>query len=146
MLRTIRIFFKALWLTLTGRAIQPAAVKYPRLTAWVAVGVQRVDTVLRIADKHSWEQAKRERLLLHLDKRDISMQTILTAVRHNLTREYPMLLESNLEHAITTLKALNLNDLYRVAALRDAPDLAQTPIRDALAALHAHLDALPDMP
>lgn len=145
-MRVLKAFFKALWLTLTGRAIQPATVKYPRLSAWVAVGIKRVDTVLRIADKHGWAQPAREALRLRIDKRDISMQTILAAVHHNLSREYPMLLESNLDHAITTLVAFNMNDTYRVEQLRNAPELADTPIHGALFALHEHLKTLPDTP
>jgi hypothetical protein len=144
-MRVIRAFFLALWLTLRGTPIQPKPVvsKYPSLEAWITVGLQRVVTVERIADKADIPQDKRKAVKLRLEGRDISMETILTAVHHNLTREYPLLLKTDIEHNLTTLYALNLNDQYRVAQLLNAPDIANTPIQNALYALSEHLKNIP---
>jgi hypothetical protein len=144
-MRVIRAFFLALWLTLRGKPIQPKPVvsKYPSLEAWIAVGLQRVVTIERIADKADMPQDKRKAIKLRLEGRDIAMETILSAVHHNLTREYPLLLKSEIDHNLTTLYALNLNDQYRVAQLLNAPDIANTPVQNAVYALSEHLKNIP---
>ncbi|MFQ3646057.1 MAG: hypothetical protein SNJ54_08910 [Anaerolineae bacterium] len=142
-MRVIRAFFKALWLTLQGKTYTPAPKppRYPLLEAWRAEGVQRLYAALSAADKTGLDEAARRAFTLTLDSRPISMETILRAVEHNLTREYPLLMETRIEHNLTTLYALNLNDRYRAAQLAAA--LSDDPARAAVQRLSEHLDAIP---
>lgn len=142
-MRVIRAFFKALWLTLQGKVYTPAPKppRYPLLEAWRVEGVQRVQAAFNVADHSGFDEAARRAFTLTLDSRPISMETILRAVEHNLTREYPLLMEARVEHNLTTLYALNLNDRYRVAQLAAA--LTQASARAALQRLSEHLDAIP---
>jgi hypothetical protein len=145
MRRYLRAFFGALWLTLRGKTLQPpaAAPRYPALAEWVRVGTQRAATVVRIAEKNGWDEARRKSLSLRIDGRPMTMETIVRAVEHNMTREYPLLMATTFEGAVTTLYALNMNDQHRVRRLADAPELADGVLRDAVLALADHLDRIP---
>ncbi len=142
MMRYVRAFFKTVQLTMQGRQIQPIEVRYPKLTAWVDEGRQLSLRAFQVAEAHGWPQPKREALHLKLDGRDTSMEVILGAVRHNFTMEYPRLLDALIEHNLTTLYALNLNDQYRVTQLAQAEELPQ-PVGAAIHALGEHLSNIP---
>jgi len=142
MMRYVRAFFKTVQLTIQGRQIQPIDVRYPELTAWMQTGQKLAGEAFQVAEANGWDVQKRESLRLKLDGRETSMDVILGAVRHNFTLEYPMLLEAMIEHNLTTLYALNLNDQYRVNQLAQAEELPQ-PIGAAVQKLADHLSNIP---
>jgi hypothetical protein len=140
--RYIQAFIKAIKMTLAGKAIQPAHIRYPNLTRWVSEGLQIAENTLETADKHGMNEAARKLVILKIDRRDISMDVILRAVRHNLALEYPMLLDATVEHNLTTLYALNMNDQYRVRRLAEMDNL--TPeVQAAIVSLSSHLQNIP---
>lgn len=142
--RYIYAFFTALKLTLRGEAIQPAEQRYPQLTRWVQEGEARAKAALSAADAAGLSKEQRQTITLHLDMRDISMDVILESVRHNMTMEYPLLLDTHYDHTITTLYALNMNDQYRVGQLMQADAIAEyDSVQRAVGWLHEHLLAIP---
>lgn len=140
--KVLRAFWKAIVLTLRGQQIQPADLRYPQLDAWVKQGVTLTDAVFSVAERAGLHQSKRQQLTLRLDGRDTSMDVILGAVRHNLTLEYPLLMETTIEHNLTVLYALNMNDQYRVAQLA-SDDRLSPDVREAVQTLSHHLQAIP---
>jgi hypothetical protein len=140
--RTVRAFFKALLLTLQGKPIPSTAQRYPNLTGWIANGLQLVDAALLAADQAGLNKAQREALRLTIDRRSVSAELILTAVRYHLTTEYPSLLRAQIDHNLTTLYALNLDDQYRVDQLAQLETLPAT-VRQEVEALRDHLMNIP---
>jgi hypothetical protein len=140
--RYTRAFIKALRMTIAGKALQPAAIRYPNLTMWVHDGLLLTDTTLKTADANGLDEKTRQQTTLLIDRRPISMDVILRAVRHNLSLEYPMLLDTHMEHNLTTLYALNLNDQYRVSRLAEIEGLAPQ-VQAAIAKLATHLQNIP---
>jgi len=142
MMRYVRAFFKTVQLTIQGKQIQPVDVEYPSLTQWIQEGRQLVNEAFKTAETSGWSEDKRRSLQLTLDRRDTSMEVILGAVRHNLTLEYPKLLESRMQYNLTALYALNMNDQYRVAALAQVEDLPQSVLQ-SVQTLADHLANIP---
>lgn len=140
--RYARAFVTAVRLTLNGKTIEPAESRYPKLAQWVATGLERVDAVYRIADEQGYDSQKRQTITLTLDRRPMNMDVILGAVRHNLTMEYPRLMERVIDGNITAIYALNMNDQYRVGQLAEYDDLPP-PLREAIIALRDHLQDPP---
>jgi hypothetical protein len=140
--RVIRAFFKALMMTLRGEAIQPPEERYPNLSEWVERGQQLSSNTLKTADTHDLPQSAREQIKLRINRRDISAETILAAVQHNMHTEYPRLLDARIEHNLTTLYAMNMNDQYRVTQLAQADDLPD-PVKEKIAHLRDHLNNIP---
>jgi hypothetical protein len=136
--RYLRAFVLALKLTLRGRQIAP---KHPELDTWAREAARRVDIVYRTANVNGLNEAARKALILHLDGRDISMETILASVWHHTTMEYVKLLLDSTPHTFVAIYASNLNDRYRVAQLRDA--VQPSAVKAALAGLSDHLDSIP---
>lgn len=137
-----RAFFKALELTLRGEQITQPQSKYPHLDTWIAEGQRRVEAVLKAADANNLDETKRKTIILNLDRRDISMQTILGAIEHNMLREYPMLLQTDIEHNLTALHALNMNDQYRIAQLVELESLPPA-VQSAVQLLLEHIQHVP---
>jgi len=96
-----------------------------------------------IAQREGYDAEKRSALTVTLDRRPMSMAVILEAVRHNLSAEYPMLLNTPGEYNLGTIYALNHDDRYRLKCLSDHEDLQGTPTGQAIGELLAHLDAIP---
>lgn len=143
--RIWRAFWGALRHSLRGQSVQPRAPRYPALAAWMAQTPPLLDAVYAAADGVGIDSAARAALKLMVDRREISAETILAALRHNLTEEYPLLIETYFEHNLTTLYAINLNDARRVAHLARWEALQAYPaLTAALVALAAHLQAIPD--
>jgi hypothetical protein len=140
--RYIQAFVKALRMTLTGNAIQPVETRYPNLTKWVREGLQLAENALHIADKNGMDETTRKQVILNIDRRDTSMDVILRTVKHNFSLEYPMLLEAIVEHNLTTLYAMNMNDEFRVSRLAEVDNLTQE-VRTAVQQLSAHLQNVP---
>ncbi len=142
MIRYIRAFFIALRMTLRGETVAPQA--RPMLRAWIQQANTLLDTIYTTADKHGFNQQRRAALILIIDRRDISMETILAGVRHNLTREYPYLLrQPDNRQNLNAIYATNMNDQFRVQRLADADVLDSPPVQAATAALAHHLAAIP---
>jgi hypothetical protein len=138
----LRAFWRALTMTLRGQTYTPPAPTYPELRLWIQQAQALTKDVFQVADANNLDETARKQRLLTLEGRPINMQTILAAVQHNLSREYPSLLESGLEHSLLTLMAFNMNDRYRLMQLKDS--LADAPIvQNAVVALETHLGAMP---
>lgn len=139
--RYIHAFWKAIQLTLRGETLQPPD-KYPELTAWMQQTRQLTDKVITIAEQHGLDETARQAFKLPIDKRAIAMQTILAAVKHNLSKEYPLLITSEVDHFLGAIQALNHNDAYRVGQLAHALSTYPT-LQQAVKQLQAQLEALP---
>jgi hypothetical protein len=141
-MRVVRAFYKALLLTIQGKQIETSATRYPNLTRWIESGLQLVDAAFTAADRAGIDRSQRETLRLKIDRRDTSIELILAAVRYHLATEYPSLLRSQIEHNLTTLYALNIDDQYRVDQLA-ASELLPVNVQQAVAALRDHLYNIP---
>ena len=139
--RYLRAFFLALKLTLQGRQIAP---KHPELDVWAQEAARRVDAVYRAADAHGLNVAARKAFVLHIEHRDMSMETILASVKHHVTEEYIKLLLDSTPHSFVAIYASNLNDSFRVAQLHEAVQLS--PVKAAVEELRQHLEAIPTQP
>jgi len=136
MLRYIRAFFIALKMTLTGE--KPAPVLYPNLQRWMRDGMEKVSAVYQAAN-----QAGLEKITLEIDKRQITLGTIIGAVRYHLQDEYVALIRLNDEHTLTTIYAVNLDDQYRMQQVLDHAVPESSPLYPGLKALHEHLRNIP---
>jgi hypothetical protein len=119
---------------------------YPALSAWARRTRDLVSRVYVAANAAGFDQARRQALILHLDRRNISMETILAVVRYHAAQEYPYLLGQQSQQNILTVEALNLNDRYLVLRLSQDAALQAEPLRARLAALREHLDRMPPAP
>lgn len=141
-MRYFRAFWKTVQLTLQGQQIHPPEERYPALRAWVEAGRHRANDTFKAAERAGMDEAARRGHRLHLEGRDLSVEVILGAVRHNFTLEYPMLMAARIEHNLTTLYALNLNDQYRVRQLANDERLPDD-LREAVSVLADHLENIP---
>lgn len=141
MLRYARAFWVALKLTLRGQS--PAPHPYARLNAWIEQTPALVAAIYAAADRDGLDKNARKVLLLKLDGRDMTVQTVLAAVDHHARQEYPYLLRHLTDHSITAIYASNLDDQYRITRLRDSQLLPAGAAREALTRLSAHLNGIP---
>ena len=133
-----RAFWLALKLTLRGQPqLPPVRERYPQFTTWWQGTIERVAAVEQIAQASGIDAST---MMIHVDKRDTSMATILAAVRYHAEQEYPYLLRQEDQYNPITLNALNLNDRYLV--LRLAEQVSE-PLKTAVETLRSHLDAMP---
>jgi hypothetical protein len=139
--RVGRALVLALKLTAQGRRIEP---KYPELEVWAGEAARQLEAVYRATNALGLGEQERKALVLHLDSRDISMETILASVRHHVTVEYVKLLLDSTPHSFLAIYASNLNDRYRLAKLLDT--VQQPTIRAALKGLSEHLESIPSQP
>lgn len=116
---------------------------HPHLTAWTRQTARLVNAVYAAADAAGVDAAQRRALTLRLDKRDISVETILATVRHRATVEYPYLLTHAIDHNLTALYASNLNERYWLMQLEAFDPLTDPALRAAIRDLRAHLDQIP---
>ena len=122
---------------------RPRDTAYPRLSAWALQTRDLVRAVFAAANSAGLDEARRRDVVLRLDKRGVSMETILATVRFHAAEEYPYLLRQRLAHNVLAVYAANLNDRYLVLRLAEAAELQAEPLRQSLAALRAHLDNVP---
>lgn len=141
MLKYARAFVKTVQLMAKGEGIQESPVRYPKLQAWIDEGLRLVNAAIAVADQYGMDKIARETYTIPIRKRPMSMEVILTASQHNLGMEYPMLIQANLEHSLTTLYALNLDDQFRVTQLLESE--LPAPICAAIKKLAEHLVAIP---
>jgi hypothetical protein len=116
---------------------------FPLLSAWARKTRLLVRAVYHTADAQGLDAAARKRLLLHLDKRDMSVETMLGAILHHAETEYPYLMGERGRFNQMVIHASNLNDRYFVVQLLREGALQAAPLKEALEALRAHLDAIP---
>jgi hypothetical protein len=138
MIRYVRAFMTALRMTMRGETFKP---RYPTLTNWTTRTVVLVDAALSASNANGLDLAARKALMLHIDRRDVSMESILGTVRHHAAAEYPYLLRRDPGHALLAIRASNLNDSYRIERLCEQ---TSGPVRTALEVLGQHLNAIPD--
>lgn len=136
--RYARAFMTALRMTMRGETFAPP---HPNLTNWTARTIVLVDTVFTTANANGLNLAARKALVLHIDRRDVSMESILGTVRHHAAEEYPYLLRRDPGHGLLAIRASNLNDSYRIERLCEQTSGA---VRSALESLGHHLDTIPD--
>ncbi|MBZ0303544.1 MAG: hypothetical protein K8J31_27645 [Anaerolineae bacterium] len=136
--RYLRAFVIALRMTLRGESLPPGPDA--PLREWMAQGIARLDLIDQLAAQ---QQIDPQQVVLRIDRRDISMSTILRTVRFHLTEEYPIMLRAVSEYALAAVYSNNLDDHYRVTRLEEAAALHATPLQKAVAALSAHLEAIP---
>lgn len=141
-LRYVRAFWKALRLTLRGETISDSPVHQPRLREWMRESVRAVDGVRAAQDRAGTTLEQRKEIMLHIDKRDLRMETALQTIRHHLTVEYPYLLKQYTRFSVMTIQASNLNDQYLATRFAELETLPSS-VRDALVALRDHLAAIP---
>lgn len=132
-------FFEAFRRAMT----RPRNTAYPRLSRWALHTRDLVRAVIGAANSVGLDEAARRTMVLHLDRRDISMETILATVRFHAAEEYPSLLRQTLPHNVLAVYAANLNDRYLVMRLAEDPALQAKPLGQALAALRDHLENVP---
>jgi hypothetical protein len=139
--RYFRALFLALKFTMRGKRITPA---HPSLDIWAREAARRAEAVYRAANANGLDAAARKSIHLHLDKRDINMETILASVKHHVTVEYVKLLLDSTPHTFVAIYASNLNDRYRVAQLCE--QVTQPEVQAALRGLSEHLEMIPSQP
>ena len=141
--RAIRAFFTALRMTLRGETLPPPADQ--PLWEWMQRIENRVDVVVAAAESAHIDRPARQAFMVRADGRAINMETILAAIRHHVTEEYPYLLRHTTGHHLTAIYASNMNDHYRVTQLQAAEKLADSALKAAIADLAAHLENIPNI-
>jgi hypothetical protein len=141
--RYLSAFVKALAMTLRGERIPTQQEKLtsraPRLAGWLAETLRLAERAREAAGEQGLNMAD---FVLHIEKRDVTMETILKTVIYHARQEYPHLLLSDTDYARLALKATNVNDVFFVRRLADSPDLPPT-IKPLVEALHQHLSTIP---
>jgi hypothetical protein len=117
---------------------------FPQLSAWTRKTRALVWAVVKAADEQGIDMAARKQLRLHLDKRDVSVETMLGTILHHAETEYPYLLGERGRFNPLVIHASNMNDRYFVIQLLSEESLQAAPLKAALEALRAHLDAIPN--
>jgi hypothetical protein len=139
--RYLRAFVIALRMTLRGE--QPPPPPHAELRAWMQEAVRLTNTVIQVADRSGLPGSARKQLTFIIDRRQISMETILNGVRYHLTEEYPHVLQHDPVYALTAIYSSNLNDQFRVARLVE--NLDNPEIKAAVQQLSAWLVAIPSI-
>jgi hypothetical protein len=140
--RYARAFWKALLLTLHGQQIASTPLNEPQIHAWMREAVRLADAVRAAQERAGVTLEERKAWILHIDKRDLALDTALQTIRHHLTTEYPYLLKHYTKYSVMTIQASNLNDQYLATRFAEAEVLPAT-VREALATLRDHLAAIP---
>lgn len=137
--RYARAFWVALQYTLRGDKPPLLRIReqYPVVTAWVDETVRLTEAVERAAAAAGIDA---KALKVRADRRYVSMETILAAVKFHAKREYPSLMAHGDEFSPLTLQATNLNDRYLVMQLAGA---VPPQLKSAVDALAEHLAAAP---
>jgi hypothetical protein len=137
MWRYWRAFWIALRMTLRGERI-PAPVQTP-LQGWMDETGLRLEAISRAAEQESVDPSQ---VRLHIDRREISMATILQSVAFNRQEAFPRLLRERGGQPMNYIYASNMGDHFRVSRLEAAlpPD---SKLQQAVAALAEHLESVP---
>ncbi len=125
---------------------RPAPTAYPRLSAWAAQTRDLIRSIYAAAREQGLDEAARRALLVRIDRRDLSMETILATIRYHASSEYPYLLGEQAAHNVLAVHASNLNDRYLALRLSQSDALQIEPLRSRVGALRDHLDHIPNEP
>ncbi|MCS6834888.1 MAG: hypothetical protein NZ750_02590 [Anaerolineae bacterium] len=145
LVRLWRAFWQALRLTLRGQTISAPPSPHPQLSAWAAEGQRLVEACQRLADAQGLSREKRRSLIVQVDRRPISLETVLSGLHYHFRMEYPSLILSDDEFSILTVSALNLDDVHRLKVLLQADFLQSSPLLPFLQRILAHCEALPQL-
>jgi hypothetical protein len=141
--RYVNAFIKAMMMTLRGERIptqeERLTARAPVLAGWMAETIRLAELAREAAAGQGINMVD---FVMHIEKRDVSMDTILKAVIFHARQEYPSLLLSENEYARLALKATNMNDAFLVRRLADNPDLPPA-LKPMIEALHEHLATVP---
>ena len=132
--RVLRAFALALWRTARGELPPEDPFERWRQTA----GGQ----LTAIEDLAAREGIAPDELKVRVDRRDVSMQLILAALRFHLDDEFPQLRRRFGDECLTVLRAICLDDSHRLQKLADCPQLPPE-LRARVQALAQHLLQLP---
>lgn len=132
--RVLRAFALALWRTLRGELPPEDPFERWRQTAG---GQLAAIEELAAREGHAPHELK-----VRVDRRDMSMQLILAALRFHLDDEFPQLRRRFGDECLTVVRAICLDDSYRLQRLADCPQLPPA-LRTQLQALAQHLLHLP---
>jgi|SRR5579871_3405908 len=137
--RYTRAFVIALQFTLRGQKppLLQIRERYPQLAAW---WMQTISSITSIEQRANVDQIHLESIKIHIDRREQSAATILSAIKFHAERDYPYLLAHDPEFGQMTLQATNLNDRYLLTKLIEVVDPS---LKTAVEALNQHLAALP---
>lgn len=141
-MRYINAFFKALQMTLRGETIEPVEQRYPNLQAWLEKSHGHLQAVYRVAEASNIDQSAREAITLTLDGREWSMELVLSSLKFHLETEFPSLMQTRMEHNLTTLYALHLDDKYRLSQLAQSEQLPEA-LRPIMQTFAEHFTAIP---
>lgn len=145
MMRILRAFFAALWLTLRGKSA-PRPVKTPAefepLLAWQTHAQHLLAAVYAAADAAQLDKSARQKIVARVEGRSMSLETALATLHHHLAQEYPYLLNNLTAGSLTAIAASNLNDRYYLAQISMVAGIP-TAVVTALNVLMVHLEALP---
>jgi hypothetical protein len=140
-LRYIRAFWLALKMTLRGETIQPRP-KSP-LALWVGEAGRLIEAVYAAADAQGLNREARQQLVMRIDKRDLTVETALTGIRHHVMTEYPYLLRNRTSYTVAAIHATNLNDRYLVQRIAELEALPTGQFQESLGRLKKHLETIP---
>ena len=138
----IRTFFKALQMTMRGETIPEPSARYPNLQNWIIIARKKLEAVYTETEKSGIDEAQRQAITLQLDGRPWTMDLILSSVKFHLDVEFPSLMESVVEHNLTTLYALHFDDKYRISQLGQSTELPES-LRPVMEDFSAHFLNIP---
>lgn len=144
MFRYIRAFFVALKITLTGEELPQAPTASPPLSQWRENSLAILQTVYDAAQAAGLTRPEREKIKLHIEGRDMSVEMVLATIRYHLTDEYPFLLRNITQNHIMAIYATNMNDHFWVIKLQQHAISEDYPaLGAALTTLADQLEAIP---
>jgi len=135
-LRLLRAFGLALWRTL--RDDLPPVDEFAR---WLQTAREQLEELEALA---ACGEVAAETLRLRIDRREMSMQLILAALRFHLDDEFPQLRRRFGAECLTVLRATCLDDSFRLQKLAALPQLSPA-LQTRLRALADHLQQLPTL-
>lgn len=140
--RYARAFVLALGYTLRGEKPPLLEVRdrFPACAAWWEQTLRLVEAVEQQARANNVDPAA---LMVHADKRDTSMSTILAAIRYHAQHEYPYVLARSDPHSQITVQALNINDRYLAMRLAESLAPVNHAVKTAVDILNEHLGSIP---
>ncbi|MEL6525292.1 MAG: hypothetical protein AAFQ07_06230, partial [Chloroflexota bacterium] len=122
--------------------IQPVEDRYPNLQAWLDKSHEHLQVVYRVAEASKLDTATREQITLTLDGREWSMELVLSSLKFHLETEFPSLMQTRMEHNLTTLYALHMDDKYRLSKLAQSEQLPEV-LRPTMQKFADHFSAIP---
>ena len=134
-MRLLRAFGIALWRTLRGDLPPPDAFE-----TWLQTARDQLAELERLI---AGEAVAPETLRLRIDRREMSLQLILAALRFHLDEEFPQLRRRFGDECLTVLRATCLDDSFRLQKLAALPQLSPA-LQECLQALAQHLLQLPE--